>query len=140
MTTKLLNHYKGLFDGGAADFCDATTMVEAAQLLVKDGIEPTLLQRVGTGIKVLVPDAPLSFKTSVGETEHTAGCRAYPSGGEVVRGQKLFLSAVAADGYSFTGWYNGTDLVSAELEAEVTVESDATLPSVITYEAKFKLD
>lgn len=140
MTTKLLNHYKGLFDGGAADFCDASTMVAAAELLVKDGIEPTLLQRVGTGIKVLVPDAPLSFKTSVEATAYAAGCRAYPSGGEVVRGQKLFLSAAKGDGYSFAGWYNGADLISAELEAEVTVESDTTLPSVITYEAKFNLD
>lgn len=141
MTVKSLNHYKGLYDGGATTFCDAQTIVEAAELLTNtEGLEPTLLQKVGTGIKVVVPDAALAFTTNVEETAHTAGCRAYPSGGNVTRGQKLFLSAVAADGYKFIGWYQGDTLLSAEAEAEVVVESIATVPTTIVYEAKFQLN
>ena len=140
MTVKQLNHYKGLYDGGTSTFCDAETMVEAAELLGSEGVEPTLLQRVGTGIKVIVPDAALAFNTTVEETAYTAGCRAYPKGGNVVRGQTLFLSAVPAEGYTFKGWYNGVTLVSADEEAEVTVESTATVPSTLTYEAKFELN
>ena len=124
MTVKSLNHYKGTYDGGTTTFCDASDIIEAATLLSSDGLEPSLLQRVGTGIKVVVPDASLAFKTSVDETAHTAGCRAYPSGGNVIRGQKLFLSAVASDGYKFTGWYQGEVLLSADAEAEVEVERE----------------
>ena len=139
MTVKSLNHYKGTYDGGTTTFCDASDIIEAATLLSSDGLEPSLLQRVGTGIKVVVPDASLAFKTSVEETAYTAGCRAYPSGGNVIRGQKLFLSAVASDGYKFTGWYQGEVLLSADAEAEVEVESTATVPAVINYEARFQI-
>lgn len=139
MTTKLLNQYKATYEGNATSLCTAETMADACDVLDQD-TEPLMLQRVAAGIKVVVPDAALSFKTSVDATAYTAGCRAYPAtGGEVLRGQKLYLSAVAGDGYEFIGWYQGDTEISTDLEAVITVESTAQVPSIITYEAKFQL-
>jgi uncharacterized repeat protein (TIGR02543 family) len=143
MNTKSLNNYKGVFDGGGTQFCVAETITEAAELFTEDqGQEPVLLQRTGTGVKVIVPDPELAFVTKVGDTEYTAGCRAYPSKGDVVRGQKLFLSAVTADGYTFKGWYQDgvTEPLSTDEECEVTVSSDSKVPVTITYEARFELN
>lgn len=145
MTVKQLNHYKALFDGGTSTFCDAANIIEAAELFSADStetlvVEPTLIQKIGSGIKVILPDAPLQFETAIdGDTAIAAGCKVYPAGGNVVRGQHLFLSAVPATGYDFVGWYDGTTLLSANAEAEVVVESTATVPSVVTYTAKFEL-
>ena len=143
MNTKSLNNYKGVFDGGGTQFCVAGTITEAAGLFTDEqGQEPVLLQRTGTGVKVIVPDPELSFVTKVGETESAAGCRAYPSKGDVVNGQKLFLSAVTADGYTFKGWYQDSSAtpLSTDEECEVTVSSDSKVPTVITYEARFELN
>ena len=137
MATKLLNHYKGMYDGSAVSFCDAETMEEAVKVF-SESTEPVLVQRTGSGVKVVVPDADLAFKTTVEDTAYTAGCRAYPSGGSVTRGQVLFLTAVAAEGYTFAGWYNGEELISSDAEAEVTVASSATVPATLVYEAKFE--
>lgn len=136
MTTKLLNHYKGMYEGNAVAFCDAETMEDAVRIFSEE-VEPNLVQKTGAGIKVIVPDASLAFKTDVDDTAYASGCRAYPSGGAVERGQKVFLSAVAAEGYTFEGWYQGETLLSKEEEAEVTVASTASVPSIITYEARF---
>lgn len=142
MNTKSLNNYKAVFDGGGTQYCVAETIKEAAELFTEDQQqEPVLMQRTGTGVKVIVPEPELAFVTKVGETEHTAGCRAYPSGGNVVRGQKLFLSAVAADGYNFVGWFQDgvAEALSTEPEAEIAVSSDSKVPATITYEARFQL-
>lgn len=143
MNTKSLNNYKGVFDGGGTQYCVAETITEAAGLFTEDqGQEPVLLQRTGTGVKVIVPDPELTFVTKVGETEYAAGCRAYPSKGDVVRGQKLFLSAVVADGYTFKGWYQDgiTEPLSVDEECEISVSSDSKVPVTITYEARFELN
>lgn len=142
MNTKSLNNYKGVFDSGGTQYCVAETIEEAAKLFAEDQQqEPVLIHRTGVGVKVIVPEPELSFVTKVGETEYTAGCRAYPSGGNVVRGQKLFLSAVAADGYDFVGWFQdgGAEALSTEPETEIAVSSDSKVPATITYEARFQL-
>ena len=62
-------------------------------------------------------------KVSVGTNQTTSAT--------VANGTQVTLYAVANSGYSFSGWYNGEDLVSNENPYAVTATAD------ITYTAKF---
>jgi hypothetical protein len=139
MSTKLLNGYEATYAGGAKAKCNAQTMEEAAKIL-SDETEPSILQKVAAGIRVSVPDPALAFTTSVeNEAAYTAGCRAYPKhGGQVKAGDTVFLSAVAAEGYSFVGWYQGATKLSDDAETAVVVESASPVPAIIVYEAHFE--
>jgi hypothetical protein len=138
MSTKLLNSYEATYEGGAKAICNAQTMEEAAKVL-SDELEPSILQKTGAGIKVIVPDPALAFKTSVADDMYAAGNRAYPANGGIVKaGDTVFLSAVAVDGYNFVGWYQGETKLSEDAEAAVVVASTSLVPAVITYEARFE--
>lgn len=139
MSTKLLNGYEATYEGGAKAMCNAQTMEEAAKIL-SDETEPSILQKVAAGIRVSVPDPALAFTTAVeNETAYTAGCRAYPEhGGQVKAGDTVFLSAVAAEGYNFVGWYQGATKLSDDAETAVVVESASPVPAIIVYEAHFE--
>ena len=140
MAIKLLNSYQATYEGGTTGMCNAQTMEEAAKVLTEGTMEPSILQRVGAGIKVQVPDPALAFTTKVvDDAAYTAGCRSYPElGGQVVAGDTVFLSAVPAEGYTFTGWYQGATKLSDDLETAVVVESASPVPAVIVYEAHFE--
>lgn len=139
MALKLLNSYQATYEGGTTAMCDAQTMEEAAKVL-SDTTEPNVLQKIRAGVKVLVPDPALAFKTEVTDSvAYAAGCRTYPAnGGQVKAGDTVFLSAVAADGYNFTGWYQGETKLSDSAETAVVVESASPVPAVIVYEAHFE--
>ena len=137
MAVKTLKRYKGTYEGGATIMCDAEKMEEAVVILAEE-TEPNIVQKVGEGIKVNVPDPALAFTTTVDEVMYSAGCRAYPeTGGQVVNGQIVYLSAVASEGYQFDGWYQGDTLISSNEEAAVEIASASAVPAIITYEAKF---
>lgn len=138
MAIKLLNSYEATYEGGAVARCNAQTMEEAAKVL-SDEIEPGIIQKVGAGIKVLIPDPALAFKTEVAADMYAAGNRAYPAnGGQVKLGNTVFLSAVPVEGYKFTGWYQGETKLSEDVEAAIVVASASNVPAVITYEARFE--
>ena len=140
MSVKMLNSYKATYVGGATALCNAQTMEEAAKILSEENQEPSVLQKTGAGIRVSVPDPALAFTTKVADdTAYTAGCRSYPeNGGQVKAGDTVFLTAVAAEGYNFTGWYQGATKLSDDVEAAVVVESASPVPAVIIYEAHFE--
>ena len=50
----------------------------------------------------------------------------------VIKGSEVALAASANDGYSFTGWYNGKDLISNENPYTFTATTD------LTYTADFE--
>ena len=139
MSVKLLNSYKATYEGGATALCNAQTMEEAAKILTEDEQEPNILQKTGAGIRVSVPDPALAFTTTVEDTAYTAGCRSYPAhGGQVKAGDTVFLTAIAAEGYNFVGWYQGNTKLSEDAEAAIVVESSSPVPAVIEYEARFE--
>ena len=140
MSVTMLNSYKATYVGGATGLCNAQTMEEAAKILTEGNQEPSVLQKTGSGIRVSVPDPALAFTTKVSDdTAYAAGCRSYPeNGGQVKAGDTVFLSAVAAEGYNFTGWYQGATKLSDAVEAAVVVESASSVPAMITYEAHFE--
>lgn len=136
MSIKVLNQYKADYADGAVELCNAVDFAGAIEVLA-DETEPIIVQKIGKGIKVAVPDPALAFETVVSAESFAAGCRAYPSGGAVEKEQKVFLSAVPAEGYTFVGWYQGEVLLSEDAEAEVTVASTSQVPITLKYEAKF---
>ena len=140
MAIKLLNSYQATYEGGATALCNALTMEEAAKILTDASQEPSVLQKTGAGIRVSIPDPAIAFTTAVeSEAAYTAGCRSYPvNGGQVKIGDTVFLSAVAAEGYNFVGWYQGATKLSDEAEAAVVVESTSPVPAIIVYEAHFE--
>lgn len=138
MAIKLLSSYEANYEGGATAQCNAQTMEEAAKVL-SDEIEPSIIRKTGAGVRVIIPDPALAFKTEVAAEMYEAGNRAYPAnGGQVKLGDTVFLSAVPVEGYRFTGWYQGETKLSEEVEAAVVVASASNVPAVITYEARFE--
>lgn len=140
MALKLLNSYQATYEGGTTAMCDAQTMEEAAKILTDNSVEPNVLQKIRSGVKVSVPDPALAFTTEVVDsTAYASGCRAYPEhGGQVKAGDTVFLSAVVAEGYNFTGWYQGATKLSDDAETAIVVESASPVPAVIVYEAHFE--
>jgi uncharacterized repeat protein (TIGR02543 family) len=55
-----------------------------------------------------------------------------PDQATYANGTKVILTAIAADGYNFTGWYSGTNKVSSNASYTYTVAADKT------FTAKFK--
>jgi len=72
----------------------------------------TQIVRTRVNIQVNVPDGALdvSFRTLIGGAgAELAGCRATPSTFVVADGAAVIFEAFAAEGYTFMGWFIGTD-------------------------------
>lgn len=136
MSVKSLKQYKATFDDNTSTSCVAADMEKAAGLLDSAEKPVAILQKIADNVQVDVPDPVFAVETFVDSA--SVDCKSYPSRGEGVKnGDKVFLSAVAGEGYTFDGWYLGEDKVSSEAEAAITIDSDSEVPATIRYEAKF---
>ena len=139
-TITSLNQYK-------ASYADSTDMSVAASSLA-DAIvalaeakpeEPSLIQKTVTGIKVAIPAPAIAIKTIVtGSGAVSSGCKATPYNiASVENGDKVWFTAIAVDGFSFSGWYLGDELQSTEESYEATISYTGTTPTTLEYEARF---
>lgn len=139
-TITSLNQYK-------ASYADSTDMSVAASSLAdaivalaeaKEG-EPSLIQRVVTGIKVAIPAPTIAIKTLVtGTGAEASGCKATPYNiSSVENGDKVWFTAIVAEGYAFIGWYLNDELQSADESYEATISYAGTTPTTLEYEARF---
>ena len=139
-TITSLNQYK-------ASYADSTDLTVAAETLA-DAIvaleeaksdEPSLIQRTVTGIKVAIPAPAIAIKTTVtGSGAVSAGCKATPYNiASVENGDKVWFTAIAVDGFTFSGWYLGDELQSTEESYEATIAYAGTTPTTLEYEARF---
>ena len=139
-TITSLNQYK-------ASYADSTDMSVAASSLAdaivalaeaKEG-EPSLIQRVVTGIKVAIPAPTIAIKTLVtGTGAEASGCKATPYNiSSVENGDKVWFTAIVAEGYAFSGWYLNDELQSADESYEATIAYAGTTPTTLEYEARF---
>lgn len=139
-TITSLNQYK-------ASYADSTDMSVAASSLTdaivalaeaKEG-EPSLIQRVVTGIKVAIPAPTIAIKTLVAGTgAEASGCKATPYNiSSVENGDKVWFTAIVAEGYAFSGWYLNDELQSADESYEATISYAGTIPTTLEYEARF---
>lgn len=139
-TITSLNQYK-------ASYADSTDMSVAAETLAdaivaleeaKPG-EPSLIQRVVTGIKVAIPAPAIAIETIVtGTGAEASGCKATPYNiSSVENGDKVWFTAIVADGYTFSGWYLNEELQSTDESYEATISYAGTTPTTLKYEARF---
>jgi glycine cleavage system pyridoxal-binding protein P len=139
-TITSLNQYK-------ASYADSTDMSVAASSLAdaivalaeaKEG-EPSLIQRVVTGIKVAIPAPAIAIKTLVtGTGAEASGCKATPYNiSSVENGDKVWFTAIVAEGYAFSGWYLNDELQSSDESYEATISYAGTTPTTLEYEARF---
>ena len=142
-TITSLNQYK-------ASYADSTDMSVAAETLAdaivalaeaKPG-EPSLIQRVVTGIKVAIPAPAIAIKTFVtGTGAEASGCKATPYNiSSVENGDKVWFTAIVAEGYTFSGWYLNDELLSTEESYEATISYAGTTPTTLEYEARFVVE
>lgn len=139
-TITSLNQYK-------ASYADSTDMSVAAETLA-DAIvalaeakadEPSLIQRTVTNIKVAIPAPAIAIKTVVtGTGASSAGCKATPYNiGSVENGDKVWFTAIAVEGFTFSGWYLNNELQSSDESYEATISYAGTTPTTLEYEARF---
>ena len=139
-TITSLNQYK-------ASYADSTDMSVAAETLA-DAIvalaeakadEPSLIQRTVTNIKVAIPAPAIAIKTTVtGTGAVSAGCKATPYNiASVENGDKVWFTAIAVEGFTFSGWYLNNELQSADESYEATISYAGTTPTTLEYEARF---
>jgi hypothetical protein len=139
-TITSLNQYK-------ASYADSTELSVAAETIA-DAIvaleeakpdEPSLIQRTVTGIKVAIPAPAIAIKTTVtGSGAVSAGCKATPYNiNSVENGDKVWFTAIAVEGFEFSGWYLNNELQSADESYEATISYAGTTPTTLEYEARF---
>jgi hypothetical protein len=139
-TIATLNQYK-------ASYADSTEMTVVAEnitnaieaLSVAKPSEPSLIQKTVTGIATAIPSPAIAIKTKVtGSGAETAGCKATPYEiGSVENGDKVWFTAITAEGFVFGGWYLNDELLSSEESYEATVAYTGSTPTVLEYEARF---
>ena len=139
-TITSLNQYKASYADSTDLTVAAETLADAIEVLAdaKQG-EPSLIQKTVTGISVAIPSPAIAVKTSVVGTEASeAGCKATPySIDSVEKGDKVWFTAITAEGFTFTGWYLDDELLSTEESYEATIAYTGKTPTILEYEARF---
>jgi hypothetical protein len=139
-TITSLNQYKASFPDSTDMSVAAGTMQDALVALGEaKNIEPSMLQKIATGIAVAIPAPAIAIETFVtGTGAAAAGCKATPySISSVENGDKVWFTAIAVEGFVFDGWYLGDEKVS-ELESyEATIAYPGSTPTTLKYEARF---
>lgn len=142
-TITSLNQYKAAFPDSTDMSVAAGTMQDALVALAEaKNIEPSMLQKVATGIAVAIPAPAIAIETFVtGTGAAAAGCKATPySIDSVENGDKVWFTAIATDGFVFDGWYLDNEKVSAEESYEATIAYPGTTPTTLKYEARFVVE
>lgn len=103
MALTLLNQYKGVFADNHIANVVAADIITAAENLTTMDDEPSLIQKIQTGIGVVTPDLIVQFKTAVSPVE-AVGCVATPPAYTVKDGEKIILTAIEATGWIFSKW------------------------------------
>ena len=139
-TVTSLNQYKAVYADSTELTVASESLADAVVALeeAKPG-EPSLIQKTVTGIKVLIPAPAIAIKTSVtGAGAVSSGCKATPYNiSSVENGDKVWFTAIAVDGFSFSGWYLNDELLSTDESFEATISYAGTTPTTLEYEARF---
>lgn len=139
-TITSLNQYKASYPD-ATDMSVAAGTMEDALVALKEAkdMEPSMLQKTVTGIAVAIPAPAIAIETFVtGTGAAAAGCKATPyTIDSVENGDKVWFTAIAVDGFTFSGWYLGEELKSSDESYEATIAYAGTTPTTLKYEARF---
>lgn len=139
-TITSLNQYKASYPDSTDMTVAASTISDAIIALAeaKPG-EPSLIQKTVTGIAVAIPAPAIAIKTIVtGSGASAAGCKATPyTIDSVENGDKVWFTAIAVEGFTFSGWYLNEELQSTDESYEATISYAGSTPTTLEYEARF---
>lgn len=142
-TIKSLNQYKAAFPDSTELTVAASSMMDALEALgeAHKAGEPSLLQKTLTGVAVAIPAPAIAIETFVtGAGAQAAGCKATPySIAQVENGDKVWFTAIPAEGFEFEGWYLDDGQESEEESYEATISYAGATPTKLRYEARFKV-
>lgn len=142
-TITSLNQYKASYADSTEMTVAAGTIADAIVALAeaKPG-EPSLIQKTVTGIAVAIPAPAIAIKTTVtGSGAVSAGCKATPyTIDSVENGDKVWFTAISAEGFVFSGWYLNDELLSTDESYEATIAYAGTTPTTLEYEARFTVE
>lgn len=139
-TITSLNQYKASYADSTDMSVAAASMADALVALAEaKADEPSLIQKTVAGIKVAIPAPAIGIKTVVTDSSAAnAGCKATPYNiSSVENGDKVWFTAIAAEGFTFSGWYLGGELQSTDESYEATISYTGTTPTTLEYEARF---
>lgn len=80
-------------------------------------------------------DSPVEGKVRISVSANPANGGTVAGGGYVDEGAQVTVTATAASGYSFDGWYNGNDRVSTSTNYTFTAETNLALVAKFTSNA-----
>lgn len=139
-TITSLNQYKASYPDSTDMTVAASTISDAIVALAeaKPG-EPSLIQKTVTGITVAIPAPAIAIRTFVtGTGAEASGCKATPyTIDSVENGDKVWFTAIAVEGYTFSGWYLNDELQSTDESYEATISYAGSTPTTLEYEARF---
>lgn len=138
---KTLNQYKANYSDSTSLSVVAESMTEAINCLLESKDEdPVMLQTMTRNLKVSVPNPIVSIQTVVeGNGAVAGGCKATPySINAVHNGEKVWFTAIPAEGFTFVGWTLGTEQVSTNESYEATISYAGETPTTLTYKAVFE--
>lgn len=130
-TPTYLNQYAGYDAEGNATVVVAADMETAVKVYNQDKEEdPVQMQTTKRQIRCVLPDIYVAFETETYDPTGgaaTAGCRAYPSKGVVVGGDKQYFEASAKEGWRFVKWIvNGVEIEDSTAIMELTIPTITT--------------
>lgn len=129
MATEKMNEFRITNESGKDTVAIYMNAKEAVNAFDTDEDPVTQIVRSRIGIQVGIPDTAVqvTFRTVIGGSgAESAGCKATPSTFEVLDGTSVIFEAMAAEGYTFVGWYIGAATgspVSAEAIAEIEIQA-----------------
>ena len=127
MSIVSMKEFRVIHQNGEAEVTVCADIKQAANQYDSALNPVTQIVRTRVAIEVNVPDADLNvnFRTEIAGTgAEIAGCRATPSTFTVLDGSSVIFEAFAAEGYTFMGWFIGTD-TSGTPEAVTAIASIA---------------
>lgn len=140
-TIKSLNQYKANYEDMTELSVAAESMVDALEALgeSKPDVEPSILTKTAKGVVVAIPAPAISVITEVqSEAAVSGGCKATPYNiANVENGNKVWFTAIPADGFQFAGWFLNGEKVSEEESYEATIEYAGSTPTTLKYIAQF---
>jgi hypothetical protein len=143
MAMVIMKEFRVTQESGEENISVCSNALQAVTAFDTEENPVTQIVRTRVSIQVNVPETALdvTFRTAIaGSGAETAGCKASPSTFTVVDGSSVIFEAIAAEGYSFLGWFIGedtsgtpeavTEIASITIESTLGVSQDVVITAL----------
>jgi len=125
MPTYTMNEYRVVKTDNSVSNVVAESMLKAVEQVDSTALPAVMVTREKVGLSVTIPQVTkVTFSVVVDpDGASVAGCIATPTTFTVDSGTTVIFQAIPAPGYTFSGWYKGETLLSANQTASLLIES-----------------